>query len=1498
MSQKLDAVTTREWEEHRSTLTALPTLAIFLEFVKGRADLLETMEDANNKRRHSDSTHSRHKSLIVTTQSPQSERQFVCPLCKNNHALYRCLKFKSFSVDVRLQKAKSLKLCLNCLRQGHSANACRIGPCRLCNKPLNSLLHSHDASSSASPSPLSNIALYTSPPESLEVGSPETDEYHSERESDDNDDSRNHITLSAVENNCALLCTALIHVTDQNGQKHTVRALLDNCSTSCFISTNLSKKLNLPTVSTKSSVNGLGEQTSRLTEKCKITISSLSEPYEAHLECFVVSRVTRQVPVVRINEAVLNIPPNITLADPTFNTPSEVDVLLGASTFWNIAVGAEIIPLGEGEDMPVLCKTKLGWLVGGGSLTTHQLNAVQCNHAVVSHDNQLQEQLTQFFEHESVPQHKAMSMEEQQCEKHFLDNLRRDSDGRFIVTIPLKESPDRLGDSYDRALSRFQALERRFSKNPSFKKQYCDFMQEYIDLGHMEENTTPDADRHTYILPHHGVVRETSLTTKLRVVFDGSAVTTSGLSFNQIQMVGPTVQDDLISILIRLRQHKFIATADVAKMYRMVNVNSEQQELQQILWRFEPQEKLKLYKLKTITYGTSSAPYLATRCLKQLGLECHDKIVSDIIQHDFYVDDLITGASTADELIAICQGVIKQLQQGQFYLRKWYSNHPNIINNIINENTSDGLFNLSHNEYSKTLGLLWACKEDKLLYSVDIKTNNHVSKRTILSIISQVFDPLGLINPCVLTAKIILQKLWASKISWDEVVPSDIYDAWCKFVNSLSAINNIRIPRCVVCDCPAFIEIVAFGDASTHAYSACVYLKSVDKDGHASVHLVMAKSRVAPLRPLTIPRMELNGSLLAARLVEKVKTSFRLQINRCTYWCDSTIVLGWIKSSKNHMLKPYVNNRIQEILQRSDASEWHYVPTNMNPADIGSRGATPAQLESCTLWWTGPTFLLGDESSWPAQPNYTKESELPEFKAHCTLITQTNDYSSYISDFIKRFSNWNKLLRVVAYVQRFIHNCLHPTNKLTGHLKIHELHSSLNALCRFAQRETFLKEYDILKRNNKLPVKHQFNDLNPFFNAEDALIRVGGRLSNSFYDFDTKHPILLHSSHHVAMLLFRYYHILLLHGGPQLLLANSRHKIWVIGGRNLARKTVQKCIKCCRFSGKPRQPRMGDLPEPRIHAEYPFFSTAVDYAGPVMILNRKGRGSKLIKAYLCIFVCMAVKAIHIELVTDLTSETFMAALHRFIARRGKPAHIYSDNGRCFVGACTELSRFLKQTSNQISSDASKLSINFHFSPAYSPHFNGLAESAVRSVKHHLKRIISCTNLTYEELNTVLTMTEAILNGRPLTPLSSNPSDLSALTPSHFLIGRTDTLLPSPQAPESAAICTLSRYMRIQRLKAHFWNRFHNEYISELQKRHKWTKDGGQLRLGEMVLVKDDRVPPNQWLLGRVTQLYPGTDGISRVADVLTMSGTIRRAFNRLCPLPVEDNSFVPGGAIC
>lgn len=212
----------------------------------------------------------------------------------------------------------------------------------------------------------------------------------------------------------------------------------------------------------------------------------------------------------------------------------------------------------------------------------------------------------------------------------------------------------------------------------------------------------------------------------------------------------------------------------------------------------------------------------------------------------------------------------------------------------------------------------------------------------------------------------------------------------------------------------------------------------------------------------------------------------------------------------------------------------------------------------------------------------------------------------------------------------------------------------------------FSKQYTQLINKRTLSTKDKLLNLNPFFESSTCLIRAGGRLSNSNFDYNTKYPILLHASHKITKLLVEHFHRCLLHAGPQLLLATLRHKFWIINGRNLARKTTHDCIKCCRFSGKTYQPIMGNLPEPRLHGGFPFINTAVDYCGPVLIADRKGRGCRLKKAYICAFVCLAVRAIHIELVTDLTSQGFLSALNRFIARRGKPANIYSDNGTNFV----------------------------------------------------------------------------------------------------------------------------------------------------------------------------------------------------------------------------------------
>ncbi|XP_026322251.1 uncharacterized protein LOC113231924 [Hyposmocoma kahamanoa] len=310
---------------------------------------------------------------------------------------------------------------------------------------------------------------------------------------------------------------------------------------------------------------------------------------------------------------------------------------------------------------------------------------------------------------------------------------------------------------------------------------------------------------------------------------------------------------------------------------------------------------------------------------------------------------------------------------------------------------------------------------------------------------------------------------------------------------------------------------------------------------------------------------------------------------------------------------------------------------------------------------------------------------------------------------------------------------------------------------------------------------------------------------------------------------------------------------------------------------------MGQLPVSRTELEFPFLYYSVDYAGPVLVTDRKGIGCKVIKSFLAIFICNSVKACHIELVTALCSEAYIAALNRFVSRRVKPESITSDNGTNFVGTCNELAQFLVQS--DLEGRIAQEGIEFKFVPAYTPHFNGLAEEAVRSTKHHLRRLLQLTHLTYEEIATCLIQIEAVLNSRPLTPLSTDPLDFSALAPAHFLIGRSLMSVPQPQVPDTN-INRIERFRRVELPKQHFWKRFSLEYVTLLQEKSKWRTSSKELKLDSLVFAKDKALPPLLWSLGRVTQLYPGSDGVTRVAELKTKRGTIRRAFNNICPLPV------------
>ncbi|XP_063538786.1 uncharacterized protein LOC134751879 isoform X3 [Cydia strobilella] len=436
--------------------------------------------------------------------------------------------------------------------------------------------------------------------------------------------------------------------------------------------------------------------------------------------------------------------------------------------------------------------------------------------------------------------------------------------------------------------------------------------------------------------------------------------------------------------------------------------------------------------------------------------------------------------------------------------------------------------------------------------------------------------------------------------------------------------------------------------------------------------------------------------------------------------------------------------------------------------------------------------------------------------------------------------------------------------------------------------ESFPHEYKLLQNNKPVLNKSKILSLHPFM--KDGLVRVGGRIGLSHYAYEKKHPLILSHEHALTKLLMANAHIRTLHAGPQLLLSTIRERIWPTKGRMLASKIVNKCVPCFRANPKTTNPIMGNLPPSRVNPSPPFAITGIDYGGPYNIRDRTGRGYKVSKCYIAVFICFATKAIHLELITGLESANFLAALRRFIARRGKPKELVSDNSTTFHGASNELKdlqKYLQDSSSELVSHCADEGIKWSFIPVYTPHMGSLWESSIKLTKYHLKRVLGLSLLTYEQFVSILYQVESMVNSRPLCPLPSSNPDYPVLTPAHFLIGKAPNSLPDEDynhVPKNR----LTHYQLLQQITQDFWRRWSRDYIGTLQERTKWrSARGPSLAVDTVVLVRDERLPPCRWRLGKIVATQPGRDGVTRVAVIRTARGDIQRAFNNICPLPTS-----------
>ncbi|GFX76471.1 integrase catalytic domain-containing protein [Trichonephila clavipes] len=955
------------------------------------------------------------------------------------------------------------------------------------------------------------------------------------------------------------------------------------------------------------------------------------------------------------------------------------------------------------------------------------------------------------------------------------------------------KSYNELSDNYPLAKQRFQNLWRRFGHDSELYQQYREIIRDYTEQGHKKDGR---------------------LTSKTRIVFDAGSHQNNELSLNDCLWPGINLNPNLLDILINFRLNAIAFCSDIKQAFLQICLADEHKDAVRFLWSDdEPcvhkRPKLQVYRFNRVNFGVSSSPFLLAATIRhhieKYKHEFPDTV--ELLDRNFYVDDLISGGNEFEEALQTSRRAKNIMEAAGMDLRKWITNDANLMEQWKKEN-----FNVHpvHETVSlgangtKVLGLSWNTNEDylttdtkSLLEFVSLDKN---TKRFILQAVGKIFDPLGLISPFTVRMKCLLQDLWKEEIQWDDPLPTHIEKEW-------------KNGSCI-----------AFATPAKKTYGAAIYLRTKSRNG-ISVKLVTSKSRVAPLNCVTLNRLELLGALVAARLASKVKKIVNLKRSCLQYhWTDSKIILFGIKGNKTRW-KQFVANRVNEITSLTDPHSWYHCAGKENPTDFLSRGLSADCLVSNSRWWTGAEFLSDSEFPKNFQQvvpelDYLTEHEketvvqerkkLPEADRSEETVLLNSDSSSILDELLELSNNYFKVINILSYIFRFNYNCRNKSKKV-GPLTVAEFKESEIKLIKHAQRSLF----------DKKEIPSSISNLFPFVDGE-GIVRVGGRLENASVPYLHKHPAILPKGSKLSKLYFNSLHTRLFHVGPQGLLNAVRQKFWPLSGRSIPRKTVHQCVTC--FKSRPilSSQIMGNLPSERVNISSPFTIAGLDLCGPFLVKYKNQRKGTLNKVYICVCICFSTKVIHLELLSDLTSDALIATLKRFTSRRGKCSKIYTDNATNFVGANSILKKFHKLINfpdENLAKYFVSENIDWKFIPPKSPHFGGLWEAGVKSVKHHLKRAIGNLHFTFEEFETIMIQVEGILNSRPLTHLSSDADNFDVLTPGHFLIGRPITSIPEPNLIDVNEN-RLSRWEKITKVVQRTWKKWKSDFLNTLQARSK------------------------------------------------------------------------------
>ncbi|XP_021965025.1 uncharacterized protein LOC110860286 [Folsomia candida] len=1251
-----------------------------------------------------------------------------CLFCgKTSHETKDCGRTKQLSIKEKEEKLMEGKACLLCFKPGHFARKCKsFVKCLVCEKKHQTVM---------------------------------CPKIHEQQEG--------HPVQSAINlsiNKGVMLETLLVKLVGADNKVLKARIFLDRGAMRSFIKKSTAEMMGYQPVGSqifgKTLLGGVNIERKSY-NVYQVKIRDLKGKVSKILQLTEQEPFICQLPTIPDGPWIQELKQNkISLSDFGRDDTTGIDILIGADQMSQILT-KKVLHLKCGL---TATETVFGWVIMGPLQRDETIGSILCSHVK-------DENVSKLWDLETLGIRDTIETEteaekEEEAKKSFAKNLKRAPDGRYSVGLPwvnqLQEIPSNKYVAEMRTINMTKGLISKDKFN-----QYNEVLKTWLAEGLIEKAADNDKSNKCHYLPHRPVFNEKSLTTPCRPVFNASCKVGRNPSLNECLYTGQNKIVFLPSVLMRFREKRIGVIFDIRKAFMMIAINEEDRNfLRFFWWEDERMEKLAIVRHCRVLFGVNSSPFLLAATIEH-HLNSYQNQLKNIatkLLNSLYIDNSVTSVESYEEYEDFRANSTKMILEAGMDLRLWE----------CSRRTEDD----KKTEQANVLGIIWDKMEDTLKCDIPVKPEI-ITKRKILSILHQVFDPIGQLCPSLLQPKMLLQKAWIQKCEWDDKnLPEEITTAFGKWVDELPSLAEIKVPRqaCYTENTSAR-QIHMFCDASRDAYAAAIFIRSETPEG-VKVQLIHAKNRVAPLKKATIPRLELLGCWMGANLTKTVKEA--LGDSLTFYWTDSSTALAWIK--RNDHWGTFVGNRVKKIIELSSVESWRHIPGIHNPC-------SPTELLA-SRWWEGPAWLKEPIEKWPSSLPLYDETEIQQELRK----TPPEVISTQVDKFEPRFSVYSKNVRVYGWIRRFINACRSKKNNSRKTADLEPL----------SIQEMRLAELDLIYeiQQQTMPVNSKIVWGLPVEKTE-RLYRVTTKLTHVKEEWNFKRPILLPKNNPLVVQLVEELHRTYCHAGVQYLMGKLREKFWIPQARRTIRSILHKCVTCRRWDAKKTEVDPAALPEKRVTISEAFETKGVDLAGPLYLKD----GTKI---WIVLYTCAVYRCVHLDLVDSLSTEAFLRSLERFIYSEGRPNTIFSDNGTNFVGAANLLKTL---DWNVLKEEMNVKSISWTFNPPTAAWWGGWWERLVRTVNDLLRRTLGSAKLTFDEMRTSLAAVTHTINGRPLATVTEDFDDLVPLTPSMFLRG-----LPMQGFPENEYISPSNlqkNYKKMNSLKKQFQIRFRNEYLAQL-----------------------------------------------------------------------------------